>query len=251
VNKRAQKLYGNTDTVAKQQWVDEEFEKRRQKRMEKERRKHIVNNVLSVPGAGDTNTSSATNTDNSLVNNQMSAYYTPLPQIDTATAAKLLDFPTDLQRQLLEQLNHSMLALTNGIQQTSQTEENTNTEAQPMDTSFPSEENTENNTNNNNNESNAAAVAQAANEALQQVIAQGLSATATTTASTASSTHNSPLPFTEDNTSEEAKEGIKEDIKTEETKDEEDKEEASGEKKPEYPMDAVLTLMQLNAGWRQ
>lgn len=40
--------------------------------------------------------------------NQIS-YYTPLPQIDTATAAKLLDFPTDLHRQLLEQLNNSML----------------------------------------------------------------------------------------------------------------------------------------------
>lgn len=112
VNKRAQKLYGPNDSVAKQQWIEEEFEKRRQKRMEKERRKHIVNNVLSVPGANDATTSGGADNNNgisSIVNNQMSAYYSPLPQIDTATAAKLLDFPTDLQRQLLEQLNNSML----------------------------------------------------------------------------------------------------------------------------------------------
>lgn len=103
--------------------------------MDKERRKHIVNNVLSVPGSSTLNTTPAstpstiattsadtlnnntlnnntTHTENNASNNndnQLSSYYTPLPQIDTATAAKLLDFPTDLQRQLLEQLNNSMM----------------------------------------------------------------------------------------------------------------------------------------------
>jgi hypothetical protein len=134
VNKRASKLYGVADSPAKQKWIQEEFEKRRQKRMDKERRKHIVNNVLSVPGSSTLNSSStnaattaattsnsvlsddsinnAANNDNNATNNndnQISSYYTPLPQIDTATAAKLLDFPTDLQRQLLEQLNNSMM----------------------------------------------------------------------------------------------------------------------------------------------
>lgn len=109
----------------KQKWIQDEFEKRRQKRMDKERRKHIVNNVLSVPGSSTLNTTptatattstndqlnNPTNNDNNATNNdnQISSYYTPLPQIDTATAAKLLDFPTDLQRQLLEQLNNSMM----------------------------------------------------------------------------------------------------------------------------------------------
>ena len=128
VNKRANKLYGSQDSPAKQQWVQEEFEKRRQKRMDKERRKHLVNNVLSVPNASNTeahhaasednHTNDGTNNNNdantvSMLNsvnaNQMQNFYTPLPQIDTATAAKLLDFPTDLQRQLLEQLNNSMM----------------------------------------------------------------------------------------------------------------------------------------------
>lgn len=129
VNKRANKLYGSQDSPAKQQWVQEEFEKRRQKRMDKERRKHLVNNVLSVPNASnpeahhgasteDNHNADGNNSNNdantvSMLNsvnaNQMQNFYTPLPQIDTATAAKLLDFPTDLQRQLLEQLNNSMM----------------------------------------------------------------------------------------------------------------------------------------------
>ena len=127
VNKRAVKLYGPGDSPTKAKWIQEEFEKRRQKRMDKERRKHIVNNVLSVPGAAansttDTDANSRTSNDNNNTSstdnvqipgivgtNQIPNYYTPLPQIDTATAAKLLDFPTDLQRQLLEQLNNSML----------------------------------------------------------------------------------------------------------------------------------------------
>lgn len=94
----------------------------------------------------------------------------------------------------------------------------------------------------------AAVTAQAANDALQQIIAQGLSATATST-STTSSNHNSPLPFTEETNDEE---GAKPESEETNAKEEEIKEEgATGEKKPEYPMDAVLTLMQLNAGWRQ
>lgn len=51
VNKRATKLYGTADTPEKRAWAQEEFEKRRQKRMEKERRKNAIDNVLSVPGS--------------------------------------------------------------------------------------------------------------------------------------------------------------------------------------------------------
>lgn len=110
MNKRANKLYGLADSEEKQRWIKEEFEKRRLKRMEKERRKHIVNNVLSVPSP--TSTGSPATTTNDMLPGaapQLSAYYSPLPQIDNATASKLLDFPADLQRQLLEQLNNSML----------------------------------------------------------------------------------------------------------------------------------------------
>lgn len=106
VNKRASKLYGNAESDEKTAWVNDEFEKRRQKRMDKERRKLIVNNVLSVPGSENNSNVSMPNIVSS---GQIPTFYTPLPQIDTATAAKLLDFPTDLQRQLLEQLNNSMM----------------------------------------------------------------------------------------------------------------------------------------------
>jgi hypothetical protein len=45
---------------------------------------------------------------------------------------------------------------------------------------------------------------------------------------------------------------IKAEQQTDETNDDSTvTEEGKEGKKPEYPMDAVLTLMQLNAGWRQ
>ncbi|KAI8876060.1 hypothetical protein K501DRAFT_338320 [Backusella circina FSU 941] len=273
VNKRANKLFGLAESANKAAWVQDEFEKRRQKRMDKERRKLIVNNVLSVPGSENNNGVSMPNIVSS---GQIPTFYTPLPQIDTATAAKLLDFPTDLQRQLLEQLNNSMMALTNGIQQAApETEES---KAQMVDQAIHNlvassqAESSSSSSNANTSQSvttssdiptassttttvtavpdtaSAAAESTAANN--ETTIAETSSTTPTTTATTtiiqepaqnnnssntsdASSGHNSPYP------NEEA------------DKQEENAEEGKEEKKPEYPMDAVLTLMQLNAGWRQ
>lgn len=198
--------------------------------MDKERRKHIVNNVLSVPGSGNPN-----NNDNGQLGNigtdQMSNYYTPLPQIDTDTADKLLNFPTDLQRQLLEQLNNSMLALASGMQQSSTT-------SQP-------EEDSHSNNNNENNDPNQVSTfttnSTATNEQIQQAITQGLSSNTSAT----SSEHNSPMVTINTPV-------IDTDMTAQIENDESAiKEENKEEKKPEYPMDAVLTLMQLNAGWRQ
>ncbi|RCI04518.1 hypothetical protein CU098_013125, partial [Rhizopus stolonifer] len=200
VNKRASKLYGEAESSEKDKWAKEEFEKRRMKRVEKERRKHIVNNVLSVPMPGGSP---------SETNHALSAYYSPLPQIDNAAASKLLDFPADLQRQLLEQLNHSMLALTNGIQNTSNANQPENVEEKPIVNTEPCET-------------------------------------------------GEPVKTEEDgslenetkslNTSDKEKDtSVNEDEKIE-VKQEPD---TNQEKKPEYPMDAVLSLMQLNAAWRQ
>lgn len=280
MNKRANKLYGASDSPAKQQWINEEFEKRRQKRMEKDRRKHITNSALTGPSNVTSTTNTATNsipiTD--IVNNQMSAYYPPLPQIDTETAAKLLDFPSDLQRQLLEQLNNSMLALTNGMQHAAQAEQTHNnsetvsSESHPVNPSpftntttktedgTASEDNsasTENNNNQNNESTNTTdtTVAGISTDALQQAIAQGLSSS---TSVTENSNHNSPMPYTGPTDMEvdeptpidqKTQKAVKEEVKEE--KKEGTDEENKGEKKQEYPMDAVLTLMQLNAGWRQ
>lgn len=48
VNKRAQKLFGMEPSDHKRKWVDEEFERRRAKRQEKERRKQAVNGALAA-----------------------------------------------------------------------------------------------------------------------------------------------------------------------------------------------------------
>lgn len=199
--------------------------------MDKERRKHIVNNVLSVPGSSNPNNNDGNNVQlGNIGTDQISNYYTPLPQIDTDTADKLLNFPTDLQRQLLEQLNNSMLALANGMQQSSTTSQS---------------EEDNNNTNNENNETNQVSTfttsTTATNEQIQQAITQGLSSNTSAT----SSEHNSPMVTINTPV-------VDSDMTTQMDNDESAiKDENKEEKKPEYPMDAVLTLMQLNAGWRQ
>ncbi|CEI87312.1 hypothetical protein G6F70_004811 [Rhizopus microsporus] len=237
VNKRANKLYGLADSEEKQRWIKEEFEKRRLKRMEKERRKHIVNNVLSVPSP--TSTGSPATTTNDMLPGaapQLSAYYSPLPQIDNATASKLLDFPADLQRQLLEQLNNSMLALTNGIQ-------SSNT-AQP--------ESNDNNNNDNDNSNNDT------NENKPASVGSGSPAESNEVTSNTEKEHKMESSTELSQIKEELTEGASKSenalaAPSEEKKEVRDKKEGSSneEKKPEYPMDAVLSLMQLNAAWRQ
>ncbi|KAI9345111.1 hypothetical protein BD770DRAFT_430565 [Pilaira anomala] len=252
VNKRANKLYGTGDSPAKAQWIQEEFEKRRQKRMDKERRKHIVNNVLSVPGndtsvvmnngsnvssssvmgantnAVTTSTHSTPTTTTTTTNNTMGGeqinYYTPLPQIDTDTADKLLNFPTDLQRQLLEQLNNSMLALANGMQTTNPTQNEEEVQAIAQGLSS--------NNSTTSSEHNSPLVTVPLPPPTTTTSTTTTSPPTTTTTTTTTTTITSPTTSTNNNN----------EIMTDDSKE---------KKKPEYPMDAVLTLMQLNAGWRQ
>jgi hypothetical protein len=47
VNKRAHKLFGKEDSDHKKRWVQDEFEKRQQKRKEKERKRGLVDDSLS------------------------------------------------------------------------------------------------------------------------------------------------------------------------------------------------------------
>ena len=132
VNKRASKLYGPADTEEKKAWANEEFEKRRQKRMEKERRKNMIDNVLSVPGSPSNGVMTTTNGttptqqqpqlttqphEDPTQHNQSTegltdqmGYYQPMT-VDQSAAAKMLDFPPELQRQLLEQLNNMIVSL--------------------------------------------------------------------------------------------------------------------------------------------
>lgn len=48
VNKRAHKLFGKEDNEHKRAWIEEEFRKRQQKRKEKERRKGVIDNSLGA-----------------------------------------------------------------------------------------------------------------------------------------------------------------------------------------------------------
>lgn len=125
VNKRATKLYGTADTPEKKAWAQEEFEKRRQKRMEKERRKNAIDNVLSVPGSphlekpqemsslSEQSVLNGVSDQLGYYNMQQQQQQAP-PLVDPAAAAKMLDFPPELQRQLLEQLNNMIVCINNG-----------------------------------------------------------------------------------------------------------------------------------------
>lgn len=128
VNKRATKLFGPGDSEAKRIWAAEEFEKRRQKRMEKERRKNMIDNVMSVPGRPSATKQSkrqqppqqtpeqtaaanaAATAAASAVTSEPMPFYQPAPVVDPTAAAKMFEFPPDLQRQLLEQLNNMIVS---------------------------------------------------------------------------------------------------------------------------------------------
>ncbi|KAG1463364.1 hypothetical protein G6F56_005297 [Rhizopus delemar] len=56
VNKRAHKLFGKEDNEHKKAWIDDEFRKRQQKRKEKERRKGMIDNSLGAAQPNDLNT---------------------------------------------------------------------------------------------------------------------------------------------------------------------------------------------------
>ncbi|KAJ8653202.1 hypothetical protein O0I10_011149 [Lichtheimia ornata] len=226
VNKRATKLYGTADTPEKKAWAQEEFEKRRQKRMEKERRKNAIDNVLSVPGSphlekpqemsslSEQSVLNGVSDQLGYYNMQQQQQQAP-PLVDPAAAAKMLDFPPELQRQLLEQLNNMIAMTNNGEKLPSSSTSNDDSSSQAQLQQQPQDEDQ---------------VAPNNQESTHEE--QGLSSST----SASNSAHNSPL---QDKSEEE------------ESKDGQQQQQQQDDKKPEYPMDAVLTLMQLNAGWRE
>ncbi|KAI8997621.1 hypothetical protein BDB01DRAFT_771761 [Pilobolus umbonatus] len=245
VNKRANKIFGNEDSLHKQEWIKEEFEKRRQKRLEKERRKHIVNNVLSVPSTANTPTHSSI--PNVVSPTQLPPFYTPLPQIDTAAAAKLLNFPGDLQRQLLEHLNNSMLALTNGIQPT---DPPTEVDKPLMDILPDTLDASDNNKKDDNTETKDEQFSVDKNSPSSSIDNTTISVnTNEIIPMLMPITTTEDAPTEDDHSNNSHSNGNSDDLYEECSQD--NTSEVKEDKKPEYPMDAVLTLMQLNAGWRQ
>ncbi|KAI9287899.1 hypothetical protein BC943DRAFT_317344 [Umbelopsis sp. AD052] len=105
VNKRANRLFGKADSANKLEWIQEEFSKRQRKRQEKERRKTAVNGAM---GAGTS--ASSVNSSNDYQSPNAMASFTPaqlealqqqgselfamvsnnLPPLSPTTAAKLL-----------------------------------------------------------------------------------------------------------------------------------------------------------------
>ncbi|KAI8968599.1 hypothetical protein BDF20DRAFT_917092 [Mycotypha africana] len=284
VNKRANKVFGAEDSPQKQAWIQEEFEKRRQKRMDKERRKHIVNNVLSVPSAAsniptgsaaESSTTTPTATprlDDNLAaqnlaqaNQLANSFY--LPQIDTEAAAKILGLSSDLHRQLLEQLNGNLMALSNGILQSTQAA----AAAAAAENLTPTITNEQ--TNSNNDTTMTEAISPTHTEDHKSIEISQIPTTSDDTALLSNNTSTNEMMTvdgeskaaeSEDKTTSTSTENITEEKTNEDimskqllsTSTEENKQEDGGnedgreEKKSEYPMDAVLTLMQLNAGWR-
>ncbi|KAI8097288.1 uncharacterized protein BX664DRAFT_326036 [Halteromyces radiatus] len=273
VNKRAGKLFGEEDSEAKRQWVEEEFEKRREKRREKERRKDVVNNVLSVPHS---TMPQQTATDD--LAHSFAAY----PAV--FDASKILDIPPDLQRHILEQLN---LALTNSKLPTPPMDygqpmegmaESSTSQSSDLSQQLP----TDGNQTGTDEATAAASAAAAAAELLAAtastaITTSGISAASTTSQSSPTSVaaveaddqkiqQTSPVDDPEtnntDNTSikKEDEGSGKQSLESSDENGTTTKEEKpvsteqgdnSSGKKQEYPMDAVLTLMQLNAGWKK
>lgn len=94
MNKRASKLYGKEDSETKRRWAEDEFQRRRGKRQEKERRKDVVNSALNV-------CQTMTLQQNAV--DELARSLAAYPSV--FDASKILEIPPDLQRHLLEQLN--------------------------------------------------------------------------------------------------------------------------------------------------
>ncbi|CAO3593933.1 unnamed protein product [Absidia cylindrospora] len=255
VNKRASKLFGNEDTDTKERWAKDEFEKRREKRQEKERRKDVVDNVLSVPQT------------NLLQQNAVDELAQSLAAYPSVfDASKLLEIPSDLQRHLLEQLN---LALTNSklpshptmdySQQGNHMAESStgpsslslsssSQQQQPQATSKDTDHMDSGTTTSTNLPTNVSESATATQEPTSSS-----SSTAMETDEFITSTENHTEKVTikdEDNNGHSSGNGSDTVPNDQTMTDENQKDVTDSNTKQEYPMDAVLTLMQMNSGWK-
>ncbi|KAI8578446.1 hypothetical protein K450DRAFT_246851 [Umbelopsis ramanniana AG] len=239
VNKRANRLFGKAESANKNQWIQAEFAKRQRKRQEKERRKTAVNGAI---GAGTS--ASSVNSSNDYQSPNSMASFTPaqlealqqqgselfamvsnnLPPLSPTTAAKLL------QSNLAVVLSKA-----------------------------------------DKNDPNATAAAAAAvlqsphflqlNQLLSQQSAEAAQYTSdipTSNADTKPETMDYKLSLDQIDNSSNA-EGSSDGKGGSSINDQEGKSSAeqtetgksANGQGGDYPMDAVMTLMQLNAGWRQ
>ncbi|CAM0143124.1 unnamed protein product [Umbelopsis sp. WA50703] len=241
VNKRANRLFGMADNPNKRKWCQEEFAKRQRKRQEKERRKNTVNGS-GAPGSGQDTGYQSPNAMASFTASQLEAlqqqssdYYpmstNGIPPLSPTTATKLLN--SNLAAVLKAGKNDpsATAAAAAAVLQSPQfLQLNQLLSQQTAEAAhYTSDMSTADGTN------------KSSDSILEQL-------TAAAAANAANSTSNEQATADAgEGTSGEAADKDK----TQGEKPAENGKPANGQGGGDYPMDAVMTLMQLNAGWRQ
>ncbi|KAI8876764.1 hypothetical protein K501DRAFT_337884 [Backusella circina FSU 941] len=226
VNKRAHKLFGKEDSDHKRRWVTDEFAKRQQKRKEKERKRGFVDDSLSGHSYNTDSGLDLAALAQQLVAQQQQTtdanYLTLLCNNLGIPARSLLNNTTDEVKQEKNNQQQFPLQLLELLQQLQQYQQQEEQQPQKESTPEPSNFELPGNEDPKAEEKIAALIA----STFQAV----MSATAASTANNES------------------------EIKEENNIEEQQQQQVNNENNPqnaEFPMDAVLTLMQLNAGWRQ
>jgi hypothetical protein len=250
VNKRAQKLFGMEPSDHKRKWVDEEFERRRAKRQEKERRKQAVNGALAATPSSTPTTTTEEVSDPATISqlqHKLLQHYQSLFGMDqqdsektknsTAALVAALQNPQLLQlSQLLAQTvtagsvqplspphqpSPTSASSSSSLPPPSTTETpNTSLITSPDDPAFLTLQHPPATTTKNDDDTHLdqSKIDLAAAEIMKQFTSHALGTPLADSATDSTTEEITSTPTTE--------------------------------KKNDYPMDAVMTLMELNAGWR-
>ncbi|KAI8381284.1 uncharacterized protein BYT42DRAFT_300079 [Radiomyces spectabilis] len=270
VNKRAHKLFGKDDSEHKRRWIEEEFLKRQLKRKEKERRKQAVNGAIGANTGGGHSDSGSSNLDlaggqphldaqqlqalhetnylSMLCNNlgalSPTAAAKLLSNSNVGSAAKAQEKSQQLSLQLLDFLQQ--LQQYQPQQQQASTENPTSTDYQLPTQTFS--------TSSSPNSSETSTPMQHDSTRPEDRLAALLSSSIHSAATAAASANNSQ-PATKQE-GESSSSAVKKDSSQQSEGSQSQQQQQQQQRQQQgsggdYPMDAVLTLMQLNAGWRQ
>ncbi|KAL0091602.1 hypothetical protein J3Q64DRAFT_1724492 [Phycomyces blakesleeanus] len=228
VNKRAVKLFGKDDSEHKLRWVEDEFQKRRAKRQEKQRLKHAVDGAMGAStGMGSGNHGGNGNPetiDFSAIASAAAAAaqqaQSGAPTMQTLQEADYITMFSNFNSNIaaaIKAQEHSQFSdqLLELLRQQQQPQAGQGM-SQPQEYTPPSPKDEKSNSNQQQSPTDQ-------NIPPEEKLASGLLGS------------GSPQEGSENRAPEEAKEPS----------------DGKGQPSGDYPMDAVLTLMQLNAGWRQ
>jgi len=246
VNKRANRLFGKMDSDAKREWIQEEFAKRQRKRQDKERRKNAVNGSMGPGASGQDMTSSSgyqspssmasfTSSQLEALQQQSSEFYpmsaSGIPPLSPTTATKLLN--SNLAAVLKAGKNDpsataaaaaAVLQSPQFLQLNQLLSQQSAEAAQYTSEMAPSESGTK------------------SENIDYKLPLEQIEAVVSAVAAASGEAEKGDASTNGQSASEEGKESEKQ---------AEGSKPANGQGGGDYPMDAVMTLMQLNAGWRQ